>query len=205
MGDEHPLWVEVEQRLQRRDEALAVPARALLAVEVILPDPQPIAGLDHRVAEGERLVRGDPERLLLTTRAADRVGADAGGKLGLGRDRVEAGALGEAARTGLVSPDRAALPCFLRRRSASRTWYGIVISTAIPSSPPWASTNSWTPAGSAGSNGSISNSSASVFTANRQPRPRTRTGATRVTRRPAPDALVEQFEVVVRVSLTSPT
>src|SRR5262249_45968440 len=79
VGDEHPLRLEVEERLQRRDEALAVPARTLLAVEVTFPDPQPTAGLDHRVPEGERSVRGDPERLLLPARAADRVGTDAGG------------------------------------------------------------------------------------------------------------------------------
>src|SRR5215203_3468746 len=108
VGDEHALGAEVEQRLQRRNEAIAVPAGALLAVEVVLPDPQAPVRLDHGVAEGERLVRGDPERLLLAARAADRVRAHAGGKLALRRDRMEAGALCESAGTRLVSPDRAA-------------------------------------------------------------------------------------------------
>ena len=167
MGDEHPLRVEVEQRLQRRDEALAVPACALLAVEVILPDPQPIAGLDHRVAEGERLVRGDPERLLLPTRAADRAGARTpAGRSVSGVIGWKPARLARRLAHASCSPDRAALAArFLRSRSASRTWYGTVISTAIPSSPPWASTRTRTAAGSAGSNGSISSSSASVFTA----------------------------------------
>src|SRR5438552_17974266 len=108
VGDEHALGTEVEQRLQRRNEAIAVPARALFAFEVVLPDPQAPARLDHGVAEGERLVRGDPERLLLAARAADRVRAHAGGKLALRRDRMEAGAHCESAGTRLVSPDCAA-------------------------------------------------------------------------------------------------
>src|SRR3954454_3898428 len=108
VGDEHALGTEIEQRLQRRNEAIAVPARARLAVEVVLPDPQAPARLDHGVAESERLVRGDPERLLLAARAADSVRAHAGGELGLRRDRMEAGALCESAGTRLVSPDRAA-------------------------------------------------------------------------------------------------
>src|SRR2546429_371368 len=54
VGDEHALGTEVEQRLQRRNEAIAVPARSLLAVEVVLPDPQTPACLDHGAAEGER-------------------------------------------------------------------------------------------------------------------------------------------------------
>jgi len=38
VGHEGSLGVQLQQRLERRDEAVAVPARALLAVEVVLPD-----------------------------------------------------------------------------------------------------------------------------------------------------------------------
>ena len=103
--------------------------------------------LDHRVAEGERLVRGDPERLLLPTRAADRVGADAGGKLGLGR---RPGGSRRAWRGGSHRPrvPRSCSACRAFRAAAPRRARGTgsSISTAIPSLPPWASTGLAAPA-----------------------------------------------------------
>lgn len=88
-------------------EALPIPARAPLVVQWVFPDAQATARLYHRVAECERLLRGNPERLLLTARAAD-LRLHAGRQLCRRRDGVEAGTAGEAADASLVSPDRAA-------------------------------------------------------------------------------------------------
>jgi hypothetical protein len=76
--DEDPLRVEIEQRSQRRGEALGVEARAALVDALRGPQPQLAVGADERVAERQRAVRGQVKRLLLSPRGADRVGGHSG-------------------------------------------------------------------------------------------------------------------------------
>ena len=90
MSEQQVLEVELEQRLERRDEALCVEASALRGDRLAVPDPRPIVGPGDRVAEDERPVGGEVERRLVASRLADRVGGDVGGELVAGLERLEA-------------------------------------------------------------------------------------------------------------------
>ncbi len=98
MRDKHPLHRQLEQRLERRGEAVAVERQPAVVERLLRPHPQVAVGGGHdRVAEGERGVGRQPERALAAARTSDREGLHPGraGRPGLELLEGRRGAAGE--------------------------------------------------------------------------------------------------------------
>src|SRR5215213_2641143 len=102
---QHGVEVELEQRLERRVEALAVEALDLGVDLVGCPDHEAAARLGHGIAEDEGVVTWQVERRLVPARLADRVRGHAAREPHAGVDLVECGAVFEAFRAGPVAVD----------------------------------------------------------------------------------------------------
>src|SRR5215210_3178959 len=83
--------VELEERLERRVEAVAIEALDLRVDLVRGPHSDAALPLDHGVAEDKGPVAREVEGHLIAARLADRMGGDAGGQRDAGLDFPEAG------------------------------------------------------------------------------------------------------------------
>src|SRR5688572_23352611 len=106
VGHEHAVEVELEERLHRGVEALAIEALDLGVDPVRGPDDEPAIGLGEGVAEDEGVVAREVERHLIPAWLADGMRSHAGGQRHARVDLAEGGAVLEALGRCRVPVDR---------------------------------------------------------------------------------------------------